>query len=116
MVYFLQVALVCALSASTLFCNTFTDNALLDRETQYDLDLVASEKSHIEYVLDNTITKRGNRELNHFLLNPTDNRDILHKRQRHLCFLLERSELSALLQNELQDLAAYEPLPKEASE
>jgi hypothetical protein len=112
-VYFLQVALVCALSASTLFCNTFTDNALLDRETQYDLDLVASEKSTLSMFFDNTITKRGNRELNHFLLNPTDNRDILHKRQRHLCFLLERSELSALLQNELQDLAAYEPLPKE---
>ena len=113
MVYFLQVALVCALSASTLFCNTFTDNALLDRETQYDLDLVASEKSTLSMFFNNTITKRGNRELNHFLLNPTDNRDILHKRQRHLYFLLERSELSALLQEELQNLAAYEPLPKE---
>jgi hypothetical protein len=97
------------MNATTLLCDVGADSALLDTQTRYDLDLVASESNTLSSFFDKTITKRGSDELKEFLLNPTDDIDTLSARQQYLFFLLEHAELSTSLRDELKGLALHEP-------
>lgn len=103
----IKVSIVCSLTICNLLCNAVTNQAIIDKATQYDLDLSCKEKKSLREII-KVNTQTGRNIIDSSLLQPTNSLDTLHKRQEIVHFLIEQKQLYTELKKHLTAVAPHE--------